>query len=329
MEMVPRFGAEEHSKSIMSGKRTRARIAARSPANSARATNRGSETRPGPPQIPGRWLLAAVISTIAAAALCAWGVLCLLFWQGSWQLLYHPSASVQQTPASAGLTFDAVGFAVTDEGRPRLKGWWIPAAPDARFNRYTVLVLHGQDGNLGDTVESIRRLHSSGVNVLAFDYRGYGQSQFARPSEASWRQDAEWALRYLTETRHIPANTIVLDGEELGANLALEVAAAHPELAGVIVESPTAEPIDPILSDARARLVPARLLVRDRFDLSTAAAEVKGPVLWIQPPMHDEESAAYARVATRKILVWVNPEMNIDAQIANSLTRWLDELPTR
>jgi len=47
------------------------------------------------------------------------------------------------------------------------------------------------------------------------DYRGYGQSKFARPSEARWREDAESALRYLTATRHIAANSIVLVGRDL------------------------------------------------------------------------------------------------------------------
>ena len=65
---------------------------------------------------------------------------------------------------------------------------------------------------------------TAGLNVFAFDYRGYGQSHFAHPSETRWREDAESALSYLTGTRHIPANAIILVGKDLGANLALEVA---------------------------------------------------------------------------------------------------------
>ena len=129
-----------------------------------------------------------------------------------------------------------MGFAATDTGTPRLAGWWIPAAPDAKFARLTVLYLHRQDGNLGDTVDALARLHAAGVNVLAFDYRGYGQSQFVRPSETHLREDAEWAIVYLTGTRHVAPGAIVLDGTEMGANLALEEATAHPELAGVIVD---------------------------------------------------------------------------------------------
>ena len=140
----------------------------------------------------------------------------------------------------------------------------------------------GKTGNLSDTVDSLARLHAAGVNVLAFDYRGYGQSQFARPSEAHWREDAGWAIEYLTATRHIDPATIVLDGDGLGANLALEMAAAHAELAGVVMDSPLQTPMDAIFNDARAHLVPAHLLVRDRYDLNAAASAVRVPVLWFE-----------------------------------------------
>jgi pimeloyl-ACP methyl ester carboxylesterase len=282
---------------------------------------------PEPARVSGRWLLGAVALTIGSALVCAWCAFCLLFWQGSWQLLYHPAAAVTRTPASAGLTFDAVGFAVTDAGTPRLAGWWIPAAPDAKFARLTVLYLHGQDGNLGDSVDALARLHAAGVNVLAFDYRAYGQSQFVRPSEAHWRQDTEWAIEYLIETRHVAPRSIVLDGTDLGANLALEEAAAHPELAGVIVELPLVDPMRAVFSDARARLVPARLLVRDRWDLDAAARALRVPSLWIlSPEGRTEDVEAYRGVPAQKMAAWTNPGSQ---PFADALTRWMDELPAR
>src|SRR5579859_4411629 len=203
-----------------------------------------------PETVSARWLLSAIAVVIPGAAFCAWAVLCLLFWQGSWQLLYHPTAAVTRTPAGSGIAFDAVEFDPSDTGAAQLQGWWIPAANA----RWSVLFLHGQDGNLANTVDDVARLHGAGVNVLAFDYRGYGQSAFVHPSEARWREDAESALLYLTATRHVDAHSIVLDGSALGANLALEVAAAHPELAGVVLESPLDSPMNEIFADPRAKL---------------------------------------------------------------------------
>lgn len=293
------------------------------------ATVRHSGPRSVPPStVSGRWLLAAVAIAIPAAALCSWAVLCLLFWQGSWQLLYHPSSTVARTPAGVGLAFDPVAFAITDTGEPRLQGWWIPAGPSSR---YTVLYLHGQDGNLGDTLGGLARLHGAGVNVLAFDYRGYGQSQFAHPSEARWRQDAERALQYLTATRHIDPGSIVLDGSGLGANLALELAAAHPELAGVVLESPLDAPVNAIFRDPRARLVPAHMLVSDRFDLDAPATALSIPSLWVfqNPPEQSgsqESSRAFQKVTATKMQVWLTSSSNSDQNFKDEFSLWIDDL---
>ena len=285
-----------------------------------------------PTTVSGRWLMIAVSLATVGAGVCAWGALCLLFWQGSWQLLYHPTSAVTRTPASASLTFDPVGFATTDAGEPLLKGWWIPAAPDARFTRYTVLYLHGQNGNLGDTVDALASLHAVGVNVLAFDYRGYGQSQFVHPSETRWREDAESAVQYLTGTRHLAANAIILDGNDLGANLALEVGAQHPELAGIVLQDPLDSPANAIFNDPRAHMVPAHLLVSDRFDAASPAAALRLPSLWFlqsaQPgkgaPPGDPE--AFKSLTAPKMLVWLDPASNAMKNMQDALSRWLDDL---
>lgn len=245
-------------------------------------------------------------------------------------MLYHPASKVTETPAAAGIHFDPVGFAATDTGATRLAGWWIPAGPQAAFSRYTVLYLHGEAGSLGNSVDALAELHAAGVNLLAFDYRGYGQSQFVHPSQARWREDAEWAIEYLTGTRQIAPGAIVLDGEGLGADLALEVAAAHPELAGVVLRQPIDDPVRVIFDDPRAHLVPARLLVRDRYDLDAPAAKLRIPSLWLLPngtnAVSDREPTAYQRVGSRKMVVWLGPGTAAKKESADALSRWLGEL---
>jgi pimeloyl-ACP methyl ester carboxylesterase len=292
-----------------------------------------SPPQTSPPEaVSARWLAAAVATVLAAAGLCAWGVLCLLFWQGSWQLLYHPTASVARTPAAAGLSYSAVAFAVDGSGAARLNGWWIPAPQGASLGRYSVLYFHGQDGNLGDTVDQLAQFHSAGVNVFAFDYRGYGQSVFAHPGEKGWLEDAGWALDYLAETRHVDPRTIVLAGSALGANLALQFAAAHPQLAGVALVSPLNEPVEAVFRDARASLVPGRLLVRDRFDLNAPATELRIPSLWLLPASNDNQprvaakAEAFQKVPGRKTLVWLTPSSGANDALAHSFSSWLKSL---
>lgn len=301
---------------------------------SSRLGSRAASSQP--PTVSPQWLLRALGFSAIAALFCAWGTLCLLFWQGSWQLLYHPAAAVTRTPASAGLAYEPVGFAATETGQLRMLGWWIPAAANAPFARFTVLYLHGATGNLGNTVEALARLHAAGVNVFAFDYRSYGLSSFLHPSEASWRQDAAWALNYLSGTRHIDPHAIVLDGDGLGANLALEVAAAHPELAGVVVESPIENAVSAIFDDARAHLVPAHLLVHDRYDMDAAAAALQVPSLWVLPASAGaarNPPAAFGKDAAPKQLVYLpagagaGPSAtDAGAVFADALTHWLASL---
>src|ERR1700722_7981482 len=250
----------------------------RDPAPSRAAAKRVPTSQASaPPTVSAKWLFTAGLMSLAGALVCAWGTLCVLFWQGSWQLLYHPTSTVTRTPASLNLPFESVGFATDAAGEPQLRGWWVPAAPAAR---YTVIYFHGADGNLGDSVDTVARLHAAGLNVFAFDYRGYGQSHFAHPSEVRWHEDADSALAYLTGTRHISSSAIVLAGKDLGANLAVEFAARHADLAGVVLEEPLESPTAAIFNDGRARLVPAHLLVRDRWQTTCDAGIVLIPSLW-------------------------------------------------
>lgn len=330
----------------MTRKKPKLQVVSRSPqsaksAKSAKATPKPAarpdnphleSTTPAPPTISGRWLMIAIPAVLAAAALCAWAALCLLFWQGSWQLLYHPSAKVARTPAALSVPFSPIGFDTTPSGQAQLSGWWIPAAAGARESRYTLLYLHGQDGSLGDTVDHLAELHAAGVNLFAFDYRGYGQSEFDHPSEAHWLEDAGSALQYLTATRHIDPNTIVVDGSELGADLALEFAAAHSELAGVVIESPIQDPTNRIFTDARANLVPAHLLVKDRYDQTAAATALHIPSLWFLPfPEASSNGPAenpqvFQKVSARKMFVWLPPGKTATKNFSDELARWLDDL---
>lgn len=261
---------------------------------------------------------------------CVWGALCLMFWQGSWQLLYHPSSAVLKTPAAVGLSFEPIEFGVDQSPQPQLRGWWLPGQ-----GHYSAVYLHGAEGNLGNTVDALSRLHSAGLNVFAFDYRGYGTSHFIHPSEASWGEDTETAIRYLTDTRHLSAASIILVGRGLGADVAIEEAAAHPNLAGVVIEQPIVDPLRAIFNDRRARLVPAHLLVRDRWDLDSTAAALRIPSLWFcwpasAPDVPANGCAPYNRVRARKSSVWLSssPEGTTapDAKEYDSaLTRWLGD----
>ncbi|MDE3199788.1 MAG: alpha/beta hydrolase [Acidobacteriota bacterium] len=269
---------------------------------------------------------------VLGAGLCAWLALCLMFWQGGWQLLYHPNAKLARSPAAKGVTFDEVAFGAISTGQPSLQGWWIPAAQLQNKTPLTAIYFHGASGNMGDTVDMLSTLHNAGLNILTFDYRGYGHSKSVHPNEQRWHEDAEEALNYLTSARHIAPSSILLVGRDLGADLALQIAANHSDLAGLVVISPIPSAANLIFQDPRAKLVPARLLIRDRWEMQSSAKQLKIPVLWfewtVDPGTHPlpDRPEVYAHITSPHNFVWLMPTRDPDGTFSGSISAWLNDL---
>ena len=67
-------------------------------------------------------------------------------------------------------------------------------------------------------------------NILMFDYRGYGESQ-GNPTEQGINMDADAALMYLIEQRNdLNPNNVILFGRDLGASVAIRLAARRQPL---------------------------------------------------------------------------------------------------
>ncbi len=215
---------------------------------------------------------------IAFAVLCVYITFCLLFWQGQWQLVFKPSRNVPSTPASIGLRFSEIAFDTTETGIPQLHGWWIPAD---QATAKTLLFMHGGAGSLSDTLPQLQALHGLGVNLFAFDYRGFGNSQNMHPSERTTYEDADAAWRYLTQTRRIPASAIVLGGVGVGAVVAAETARRHLDAPALILQDVPAPTLEMLQFDPRTPLLPIRLLFHDRFDPTRTLAQLRTPKLFV------------------------------------------------
>jgi pimeloyl-ACP methyl ester carboxylesterase len=224
------------------------------------------------PLVGGRWLIYSLLGVVALAAACAYLTLCLLFYQGQWQIVFHPSRTIATTPATVGLKYDAINFDYTGAGAAQLTGWWIPATPGrSGFGSSnatpTLLFLHDGLGSLSDNTEQLKTLHSLGVDIFAFDYRGFGQSMNTHPSEARVYEDADAAWNYLTDIRHLDPRSIVLYGSGLGATVAAETALRHHESPALILENPSPSALSLIAADERTSVLPIHFLFRDRFEI--------------------------------------------------------------
>lgn len=235
---------------------------------------------PPPPEIVDPiWLLKAIAAVIAVGLLCAYVMLCVFFWTTQWQYVLHPSRTVAQTPASLQLGFTPVRFG-TDSGQPQLAGWWIPS--DTPTDP-TILMLHNETGSMSAALLAAKALHDARLNVLLFDYRGYGRSGGEHPTQSSMQTDATSALRYLESSQHVSPSALLVYGSGLGASLAVKLCAEHSDLAGLILDSADGDTLSRVEADPRTRIVPVPLLFHERFPLADPLSTLLTPKLLLSP----------------------------------------------
>jgi pimeloyl-ACP methyl ester carboxylesterase len=234
------------------------------------------------------WLMKAIAVVIAAALVCGYASLCLLLYQGQWQLILHPKQTTSAPASIAGVPVETLRFGTDESGTPQLTGWMIPAVGGGRYAGVTVLYLPSGDGSLVDASQTLAMLHGLGVAVFAFDYRGYGQSVAVHPNQERMMQDADWAFAYLKGLRAVPESSIVPYGVGVGASLATHLAAAHAGIPAVVLDSPGPDPMATVLADPRTKFLPVRWLLHDRFPLAEPLATLKTPKLLILPGKDDQ-----------------------------------------
>jgi fermentation-respiration switch protein FrsA (DUF1100 family) len=209
-----------------------------------------------------------VVQVILAVLAVYVAVCALAFWFQD-RLVYFPDPHLVADPHTIGLDFEEL--VVTTGDGVRVHGWLVthPAA------RCTILLCHGNAGNISHRLDSVRLFHAVGAQVALFDYRGYGRSS-GRPSEVGTYRDAEAVWRHLVEERGLAPGEIVVFGRSLGAAVAAELAARH-QPAGLILEA--AFTSLPDLGAVAYPWLPVRLLARMRYDTRRRVADIACPKL--------------------------------------------------
>jgi pimeloyl-ACP methyl ester carboxylesterase len=185
-----------------------------------------------------------------------------------------------------------------------------------------VLLLHDGKGNMTDALPQAHTLHDVNLNVLLFDYRGFGQSGGSHPTQAMMQADAESALAYLLDKRHINSRSILVYGKGLGASLAVTLSAAHHELPAIILESPLGDTQSQLLHETRTKLIPVRLLFHEQFPLAAPLQTLTTPKLIINyaaTPIALDRN----QIADPKMTVML-PTPNDTTALHNTLRRFLD-----
>lgn len=174
-----------------------------------------------------RLLKRAALVVLALHALGLVGLIYLHFHQEL--LVYQAFPGIISTPDEYGLVYEDVRIE-TEDGE-QLHAWYLPHPK----SRGAILYFHGNAGNISYREKALRGLTKLGLDVLIFDYRGYGDST-GSPTERGTYLDAEAAWRYLVEDRRIPPERVVIWGRSLGGAIATYLA-GKVEPGALVLES--------------------------------------------------------------------------------------------
>ena len=190
-------------------------------------------------------------------------------------LLYIFQNSMIYLPNRAGLdetrhTADLLSLALWPQDGP-YRGF-VSNSADRDF-KGTVVVFHGNAGSAADRIYYIAPLEKLGYRVLLAEYPGYG-ARAGRKGEKSFVADSRETVRKAGKEFGDP---VYLWGESLGCGvvcaLAADRALGNP---GIVLLTPWSTLPD--TAQSHYWFLPARWLVRDRFDNVRHLESFAGPV---------------------------------------------------
>ncbi|MBD3241220.1 MAG: alpha/beta fold hydrolase [Chitinivibrionales bacterium] len=218
--------------------------------------------------------IVVVLSSIAAVIAGAYAAVLAWFMSNETRLVFRAGETARSEHA-AETCFDMAheDVALVTEDGVRLSAWVVTARAGAPW----VLFLHGNAGRVPHHCPRYLAFHHMNLNVLALDYRGYGQSR-GIPTEQGLYRDAMAGYRYLVDTRKVAAERIYVHGFSLGGAVGIDLATRVP-LAALIVESSFTSVPD--VGMQRYPFLPIKFIARTRFDALGAVARVRCPILFI------------------------------------------------
>ena len=217
-------------------------------------------------------------SAALGLATLAYAGACYALYHNQRSLIFRPLPNILGTPADVGLPYEDIWIPAGNG--EILHAWWLPNSGSQK----TLLFCHGNYGNVSYNLERIRFHHNMGFSILAFDYRGYGQSishTDPAPTEKTTCADAEVAWNYLTTERSVAPENITIMGHSMGGAVAIDLASRHPDADRLIVKSSFTTMQDAVLAKGIYRFFPVQQMLTEPFDSISKVKDLKMPVLYV------------------------------------------------
>lgn len=141
-------------------------------------------------------------------------------------------------------TLDGEEVEFPSTGRVVLRGTFVKQAARAKG---TVLFCHELNGTQRNISPYVNELTESGFNILTFDFRNHGKSDFTKNLQSTpWMtesdlDDVSAAIDYLGSRSDVEPDNISVFGLGKGATVALCAAGKHPKVKSVVLDAPIQE----------------------------------------------------------------------------------------
>ena len=186
------------------------------------------------------------------------------------KMIFVPSKDVSSTPKSIGLDYQTHIV-----GKDKVYSWYIPSKKE---HADTVLICHGNAGNISDRLSTISFYHNAlELNLVIFDYSGYGNTPGTVGEEATYNNSRD-VFDFMVSDLKIDPNHIIVDGRSLGGAVAVDLA-VNRKFKALIIQSTFTSIYD--MARKQVPFFPISWLQKVYYDSISKVGQVECPTLVI------------------------------------------------
>lgn len=192
------------------------------------------------------------------------------------QIKYNSDSSLSVVNPVPPYTLENVFF--TDKYGVKLNALFFK--PGNVNNNITLLFLHGNAGNVLSHMGIVHHLALQGLQVLLFDYSGFGLSG-GKATRKKALSDACTALGYVCSRKDVVNTSVVIYGQSLGGNMAPEVARLNADKVSAVVIEGAFSSHDEIAAHATGLGIIAHIGLREEYSAVKAIKKWHKPLMVI------------------------------------------------
>ena len=190
------------------------------------------------------------------------------------KLMFHPSSTYRMPPKS----FNIEQKFIQKENGDSLMTWWQKNNEKGK----TFIFFSGNAGNISGRIFFVEMAKSLEMNILLFDYTGFGLSSGKPKCKEDFFDDSKTVIEYLINQKNIRSENIILWGLSLGGPLVANLAEKYA-VGGVIFEGVMTSIKDVVkdLNFFRYNILPLDLLFKYNFNTGESIKNIDEPVLFL------------------------------------------------